>query len=214
VDLRRGRGRYVGYALLAGLGLWNLGFLSHAPRLHLSNGEPTWAELRDPHGRATPLETTLAEAASSVAGRAVSVRCDDLSDLHDDVEPGGVVQFSGETPANFTRIRFDMCGQLRRLTRDRGAGGALEARALEVLAHESFHLRGVKNEAAAQCYAVQFIGRVARSLGATPANAEMLHRLAVRAYPYHPPSYRSPECRPGGKLDLHGELPRELPPAA
>ena len=207
MDLRHGKGRYAGCGLLAVLGLWNLGFLPHAPRLVLSDGKPTWAELREASGSATKLESRLGAVASSIAGRSVSVRCDDLSDLHDRVEPGGVVQFSGDTPADYARIRPDMCAQLGRVGRDHGAGGGVEARAVDVLAHESFHLRGVKNEAGAECYAVQFISRVARGLGATPANAELLHRLALHAYPYHPPAYLSPECRPGGRLDLHDRLP-------
>jgi hypothetical protein len=207
VNLREGRGRYVGYALLLVAGLASFGFLPHSSRFQLPDGKPGWAQLRNPHSRATAFESRLGEVASGIAGRKVSVRCDDLSDLRDSVEPGGVVQFSGDSPANYTRIRYDLCTQLRRLGRDHGAGRGAEARAVEVLAHESFHLRGIKDEAAAECYAIQFIPRVARGLGATTANAELLHELALHAYPYHPPRYLSAECRSGGALDLHGSLP-------
>jgi len=207
VDPRNGRRRYAGFALLGLAGLWNLGILPSAPRLQLSDGKPTWSELRDAPDRASRLEARLGEVASGVAGRPVSVRCDSLSDIRGSVEPGGVVQFSGTSPANYARIRYDICAQLRRLHRDHGAGEGAEARAVEVLAHESLHLRGVKDEASAECYAIQFIPRVARGLGATVANAEVLHALALRAYPYHPREYLSPECRSGGALDLHGSLP-------
>ncbi|HEX9141464.1 MAG TPA: hypothetical protein VF833_04490, partial [Gaiellaceae bacterium] len=68
----------------------------------------------------------------------------------------------------------------------------------------SYHLRGVKNEAAAECSAMQAVPRVARSLaGVSFADA---HALAVIvylvSYPGMPPAYRSGECRPGGALDL------------
>ena len=78
------------------------------------------------------------------------------------------------------------------------------AEALKILAHESYHLSGVKNEAAAECYAMQAVPRVARALaGVSFADA---HALAVIVYlvgyPGMPPAYRSGECRPGGALDL------------
>jgi hypothetical protein len=78
------------------------------------------------------------------------------------------------------------------------------AEALKILAHESYHLRGVKNEAAAECYAIQTVPRVARALaGVSFPDA---HALAVIeylvGYPGMPPPYRSGECRPGGALDL------------
>jgi hypothetical protein len=204
MDLRK----YAGLALLGLTGLWQLGIVPHAPHYVLSDGRPTWAELRDPSGRASALETRLGLVAESIAGRSVGVRCEDLSDVHDGDEPGGVVRYSGDDPANYARIRLDICAQLRQVMRDRGAAGAAEARAVEVLAHESFHLRGVKDEAAAECYAIQFIPLVARGLRATNANARLFRDLALRAYPYHPSAYVSSECRPGGALDLHGSLPR------
>jgi hypothetical protein len=207
MDLISGRRRYVGYAVLAAAGLWNLGVVPHAPRLRLPDGKPTWARLRNPHTRATPLESRLGAVASTIAGRDVAVRCDDLSGFRESVEPGGVVQFSGDTPANYTRIRWDVCTLLARVAADRGAGGPAEAQAVEVLAHESFHLRGVKDEAAAECYALQLVAKTARRLGATAANAELLHEEALRDYPRHPREYLSPRCRPGGALDLHRRLP-------
>ena len=210
MDLRHGRGRYVGLALLGIAALWTSGLLPHAPRLILPTNKPTWAELRDPPTPPTPFETRLGAVASTIAGRSVAVRCDDLSDLRDTVEPGGVVQFSGDRPADYARIRYDICTDLRRIARDGGSGGGREARAAEVLAHESFHLRGVESEAAAECYGIQLVRHVAHELGATGANANRLHDLALHAYPYHPREYLSQECRPGGRLDLHTRLPPAL----
>ena len=83
----------------------------------------------------------------------------------------------------------------------------VEAGAVEVLVHESFHLRGVKNEAETESYALQFVTRVARRLGVTPADARRMYAVAMRLYPRKPPEYRSTGCRPGGTLDLHGGWP-------
>jgi hypothetical protein len=207
VDLREGRRKYIGYAVLLVAGLASFGVLPHSPRFQLSDGKPGWDQLRNPPGRATAFERRLGEVASGIAGRDVSVRCDDLSWLSDSTEPGGAVQFSGDRPANYARIRYDMCTKLGRLSRDHGAGGFAEAQAVEVLAHESFHLRGVKNEAAAECYALQFVARVARQLGATATNAEELYAFALEGYPRHPTQYLSRDCRPGGALDLDGGFP-------
>jgi hypothetical protein len=207
VNLRDGRRKYVGYAVLIVVGLASFGLLPNFPRLQLSDGKPSWARVRNPHSAATALEERLATVASWVADREVSVRCADLDDLSDDIELGGVVQFSGDTPANYTRIRHDVCAELRRIYRDHGADARHEADAVEVLTHESFHLRGVKNEAEAECYALQFVSRVARRLGIPRANARLMQALAERMSTRKPPEYRSTECRRGGKLDLQGGWP-------
>jgi hypothetical protein len=91
-------------------------------------------------------------------------RCEDFSDKTP-LEPGGVVQFNGKQPADFARIRPDVCTRLLRfISAPRGAYDCVvrrscnpsladTAQALTVLAHESIHLRGVHNEAVTQCYA-------------------------------------------------------------
>jgi hypothetical protein len=207
VNLRDGRRKYIGYAVLLVVGLASFGLLPNFPRLQLSNGDPSWARVRNPDSAATALEERLGTVASWVADREVSVRCADLSDVGDDIELGGVVQFSGDTPANYTRIRYGVCAELRRIYRDHGADVRREADAVEVLAHESFHLRGVKNEAEAECYALQFVSRVARRLGVPRGNARAMQALAGRISVRKPPEYQSTECRPGGKLDLRGGWP-------
>jgi hypothetical protein len=198
--------KYVGYALLAFVALWTFGVIPHS-RLALQSNKPSWDHERNPRTDATPLEARLGLAATTLAGREVSIRCDGLQGIHASPDIGGFVRFSGSTPANYAHIRRTLCRSLSRLTRDRGAGGSDEAEAVKVLAHESFHLRGVMNEAATECYALQYVTRVATRLGASEANAVRFHELDMRAYPLAPPKYRSSECRPGGALDLHGALP-------
>jgi hypothetical protein len=175
----------------------------------------TWSYVKVPHREANVLERRLGEVASLVAGRPVQVRCEDFSN-GEIVEPGGVVQFNGPKPADWARLRPDVCSHLVHLMQTpAGADACLaagrcdertetSAEALKILAHESYHLGGVKNEAAAECYSMQTVPRVARALaGVSFADA---HALAVIVYlvgyPGMPPSYRSSECRPGGALDL------------
>jgi hypothetical protein len=77
------------------------------------------------------------------------------------------------------------------------------AQALTVLAHESVHLRGVRSEAVTQCYAMQTVARVARAFGASADDGRALAWLEYEVgYPHMPPAYRTPECHPGGSLDL------------
>jgi hypothetical protein len=173
-----------------------------------------WSFVRTPHRAPTELERRLGEVAALVARRPVQVRCEDFSD-GTPLEPGGVVQFNGTQPAQFARIRPDVCTALLRFIRSpRGAYAcvarrscdesvALSARALTVLTHESVHLRGVRNEAVTQCYAMQAVARVARALGASAEDGRALAALEyVADYPHMPPAYRSSECHPGGSLDL------------
>src|SRR4051794_1729582 len=71
----------------------------------------TWRYVRVPHRAATPLERRLGDIASFVAERPVQVRCEDFSD-GTLVEPGGVVEFNGITPADYARVRPDVCSAL------------------------------------------------------------------------------------------------------
>ena len=175
----------------------------------------SWAYEKVPHRPATALERRLADAASFVAGRPVDVRCEDFSD-GTPVEPGGVVEFHGSQPADYARIRPDVCTALARFTRSpSGAAACVAARfcsrsiaqsaeALTVLAHESMHLRGIKTESIVQCYAMQEVARLAKELGASEADGRALAVVEYAVgYPRMPAAYRSAQCRPGGTLDLH-----------
>ncbi len=93
---------------------------------------------------------------------------------------------------------------------DRGACGFAEfnaAWAAHTLAHEAFHLRGIQNEAVAECYALQNTAFVAERLGVPAEHAQKLQRwLFVKGYPNEPEDYRSAECYDGGLLDLRPQL--------
>jgi hypothetical protein len=102
----------------------------------------------------------------------------------------------------------EVCAELHRLARERVPLAEAEwpdALAWSVLAfaHEAFHVVGVMDEAAAECYGMQSIARAARLLGRSPAEGRALTlRYRELWRPGLPASYRSKECRSGGLLDL------------
>jgi hypothetical protein len=93
--------------------------------------------------------------------------------------------------------------------------------AILTLAHESIHLSGIvggtlanglavgdpQAEAKADCYGMQWMPYVAEQLGASPADAQAIARFFWdKVYPVDQtsdPAYWSPQCVPGGALDLH-----------
>jgi hypothetical protein len=78
------------------------------------------------------------------------------------------------------------------------------ARSVASLAHEAAHVSGIRDEAKADCYGLQWIGRAARMLGRTRAEGAYLATLYLKHWrPWHPPAYLSGECRNRGKLDLN-----------
>ncbi|MEO8291232.1 MAG: hypothetical protein ABI649_09605 [Gaiellaceae bacterium] len=152
-------------------------------------------------------EHRLSEVAGEIAGRNVSVHCPGMLKRLVDISPNaGTVYFDGNgEPADFTELDEDTCSTLDDFAEgDTGASDQLKvARALHVLAHESSHLAGIRDEAAADCYGLQRTEFAAESLG---ANAPDARRLAVFALEERqvtaPADYRSSECRNGGELDL------------
>jgi hypothetical protein len=78
--------------------------------------------------------------------------------------------------------------------------------AMQTLAHEAFHLAGIRGEAEADCYAMQSVGAVGVRLGADPAFAAEMLGWMWSWYESHqatkPSEYFSPDCREDGPLDL------------
>ena len=162
------------------------------------------------HGFALALD----RVAQEISGRRdVSVRCGATAD------PSilGSVAFYGARPGREALLAPVVCSTLRRLwAGGRPSLGCTElghgqcgqevlelAWAASALAHESHHLGGVRNEAAAECYGLQSTALVARRLHAPPAYAQQLATYTF--WNVRPPvdyGYFSPECRVGGALDL------------
>ena len=171
-------------------------------------------------------ERRLADVASGLAGRDVSVHCQsfwaelvDISGRSGSVwfdENGGPVDeaaLSRETCKWLVRLaggdaRDDLaCLEAAVLVGACGRDGDDLVHAVVTLAHESMHLRGARDEATTQCYAIQLAARAAQLLGVAPAQAVAIGRHALARQRYVPSSYQSSECRPGGALDLHPETP-------
>ena len=157
-------------------------------------------------------EHRLGEIASEIAGRDVDVHCPGLlARLADVSAHAGTVFFDEQgRPASFTDLDEETCSELERFAEGKTGQGEDEqvARALHVLAHESSHLAGVRDEAAADCYGLQRTAFVAERLGADPAEAERLARLALAERAITAPAdYRSSECHDGGALDLDPDSP-------
>jgi hypothetical protein len=162
-------------------------------------------------------ERRLALAASEVALRDVDVSCPGFWTRLVEVTPNaGWVDFDEHgRPADETSLSAATCRSLERVWRGQQgsfrcllAGGCdratLEAvSGIVTLAHESWHLRGVVEEARTQCYAVQTTETVARALGVGLAEAPLIAaRVALDEARAPRGEYHSPACRPGGAYDL------------
>lgn len=167
-------------------------------------------------------ENRLALVASAVALRDVDVSCPGFWTRLVEITPNaGWVDFDEHgRPSDRTSLSASTCRSLERVWRGKQrsfgcvlAGGCDERTVrslygIVTLAHESWHLRGVVDEARAQCYAVQTTEHVARALGVPAREAHMI-ALRVAADDAAAPrgDYHSAECHPGGELDLHPQTP-------
>lgn len=151
------------------------------------------------------LETTesrLAAVASEIAGRNVEVRCPSALEELVDISPNaGSVDFGADgQPADHMQLNAETCSALTNVAN--GVDGRV-SKALHVLTHEAWHLAGIRDEAKADCYALQRVELAALRLGAAPTDAEALaHRAYVDRQETAPADYRTYECRNDGALDL------------
>jgi hypothetical protein len=153
------------------------------------------------HEQTVSLEHRLGGVASEVARRPVKVHCQGGTGALLDVGPElGTVQFDAAGhPADRTDLKHGVCNWLAHLP---GGTVAEAATAVEVLAHESYHLAGYMDEATAECYALQTMPFVAERFGATPSQARTWTIYSFARYPSLSEEYVSPDCVPGGRLDL------------
>jgi hypothetical protein len=163
------------------------------------------------------IEPRFSSVAASLAGKPAEVRCwskTDWARINGELIAQGrgesLDHVAGFYPGRGPRIHLEpsACAGLGALTylRHRPAAGLERveiALGLDTLAHESMHLRGFRNEAVTECYAVQLVYGTATKLGAPARYAGSLSRFVwTDLYRAHPAQYLSPECRNGGKLDL------------
>ena len=153
------------------------------------------------------LEDRLGNVASTLAMRHVGVECQGTAaSLVDIGVELGTVEFSADGgPAGHTDLTHGVCGHLANyLDGHQALPSADEVIAVHVLAHESYHLFGIEDEARTECMSVQNTARAAELLGATATQAQALaERYWTDFYSRLPDDYRSTECRDGGGLDRH-----------
>jgi hypothetical protein len=163
-------------------------------------------------------EDKLSAVASQLAGAHSTVHCQTFGQVFFQVggELGFVKYGPGGVPDHHTTIMHGPCSALRSyLHSNKRRPSDDEVVAVHVLTHESMHMRGITNEADAECAAVQRDEETAQLLGADPASARLLARLYwLEDYPRMPTSYTSPDCHPGGALDEHLPTAPWLAPAS
>jgi hypothetical protein len=156
-------------------------------------------------------EKRFTKEAARIAGRNVRVLCDDAYSFTGVGSDAAGVAF---IPRALAYLEPTICRPLYRIAFEGKLGARDEAAfAITVLAHEATHLRGIRNEAQAECFALQEGVALGRRLGldARTARALMEEQLArdlsdasVARVDYRLP----PGCRNGGSFDLRPNDPR------
>ena len=138
--------------------------------------------------------------------------------LRQDQLEGSVTSTPAAAPRNETKLRTMTCAELDALAEGRrqkelecteragilcGRHGKELAVAVDVLTHESWHMRGIQDEARTECNSLQTMAGTAMALGATSGQAAALARgQLAESYPLMPDQYRSAQCANGGEMDL------------
>jgi len=151
--------------------------------------------------------TRFSQEASRVAGKPVTIRCDESGDHVGAVQHADGVAIVG---GNLAYLTPERCLDLYRLAFKGEVRTNRTALAVAVLAHESWHLRGVSDEGTTECYALQSGVDLGQRLGlsADAARRTMRQQLVENARRSRAsPDYRiPPDCRNGGRLDLEPDV--------
>ena len=185
------------YRLLAGLGV--IGALALV--FWLVEGRTGWDGLADD----TRAEATarFSSEASRIAGKPVTIECDESGEHVGVVQHADGAALVGGDLAYLTPQR---CYDLYRLAFEGEVTSSQTGRALAVLAHEAWHLRGEGNEGATECYALQSAVELGQRLGLPEDTAARMMRQQLvgnidrgqAGGEYLVPA----DCRDGGRLDL------------
>jgi hypothetical protein len=145
----------------------------------------------------------FSEEASRIAGKPVSIRCDEARDYVGSVQHSDGVALVGGELAILTP---EICNDLYRLAFENETTGSRTGRAIAVLAHEAWHLRGESDEATTECYALQSGVALGERLGLSEDTGRQLMRQQLTENALRGAGtleYRvTSECRDGGALDL------------
>jgi hypothetical protein len=146
----------------------------------------------------------FSDEASRIAKKPVAIRCDEARDYVGAVQhTDGVATVGGDLAV----LTPEICHDLYRLAFEGEMRGSRTGRAIAVLAHEAWHLRGESDEGTTECYALQSGVALGQHVGLDESTARQLMRqqLAENALRgLGTLDYRvTSECRDGGRLDLH-----------
>jgi hypothetical protein len=154
--------------------------------------------------RQAQTETILSREASVIARHPATVTCDDNREFVGFVQDAdGLAEVGGDQ----AYLTPEICDTLYQLAiKHRVQSFPRTARAIAVLAHESWHLRGEPNEGLANCYGFQSGVQIGQNLGLSEsrARAMMREQLATNGSDSGTnAAYRVPSsCRNGGASDL------------
>jgi len=157
--------------------------------------------------RQAQTEVILSREASAIARHPATVTCDDKSEFVGFVQDAdGLAEVGGDQ----AYLTPGICDTLYQLAiKHRVQSFSRTARAIAVLAHESWHLRGEPNEGLANCYGFQSGVQIGQNLGLSEsrARAMMREQLATNGSDSATNvAYRVPSsCRNGGVSDLRPE---------
>jgi hypothetical protein len=168
----------------------------------------TWKSLADDERARTV--SRLTSEASIVAGRPVTIRCDEQYAF---TGAGSDTLGIAFPRAAIAYLDQGVCRALHDLVLDGKDRGERTGEGIVVLAHEAVHLRGERREGVTECLALQEGVRLAVRLGLDEARARALmgseldRRLAERSVIRA--AYALPTaCKDGDSLDLHPDDPR------
>lgn len=116
----------------------------------------------------------------------------------------GYVYYDG---SNTAHLRRNVCRDLWSYAHGGQANPSRsEVIAVHVVTHEAMHINGLRNEAEAECVAVQLNHLVAEELGASPTQARELQTQYYELYyPNQRSDYVSGACTEGGSMDIDAE---------
>ena len=168
----------------------------------------TWNDVSDADRQTA--ETRFSVEAGRIAGKSVTVGCDTSGRIVGSVQHADGVAVVGGDQAVLTP---ELCNALYRLAfKDEVTSFGETGRAIAVLAHEAWHLRGIRHEGVAECYAFQSGVGVGVRLGLDESEARRMMRAQLVANQQHRGStleYLVPRgCINGGRYDLAPSVDR------
>jgi hypothetical protein len=181
--------------------LVGVGFIAVLAAVVWFAGNRGWDGL-DSATRAAATARFSAEA-SRIVGRQVEIRCDEAGEYVGAVQHAdGVAEIGGD----LAYLTPERCHDLYQLAFNGDYSSTQTGRALAVLAHEAWHLRGLQDEGATECYALQSGVELGQRLGLSEKTARQMMRQQLAENVLHARGsleYLVPEdCRDGGELDL------------